>query len=92
MKVDYKEVKALADKLEYHFWQVPNTTVTVCVATLEGFQIGVGTSGCVDPAEFNAEIGKQVAQENAHAQAKDQIWVLKGAMLRGELFPGFLKA
>lgn len=92
MKVDFNEVNALADKLEYHFWQVPNTTVTVCVATLDGFQMGVGTSGCVDPVEFNADIGKQVAQENAHAQAKDQIWVLKGAALRANLFPGFLQA
>ncbi|EAP3072108.1 hypothetical protein D9891_23865 [Salmonella enterica] len=92
MKVDFKEVNTLVDKLEYHFWQVPNTTVTVCVATLDGFQLGVGTSGCVDPAEFNADIGKQVAQDNALAQAKDQIWLLKGAALRADMFPGFLQA
>lgn len=91
MKVDYKEVNALADKLEYKFWRVPETTVTVCVALLDGFQMGVGTSGCVDPEEFNEEIGKQVAQENAHAQAKDQIWALKGAALRAKLFPGFMQ-
>jgi Phage protein (N4 Gp49/phage Sf6 gene 66) family len=38
---------------------------TICLLTLDnGFEI-VGTSACVDPANFDYEIGKECAEEDA---------------------------
>lgn len=44
---------------------VPGGTMTICVlTTISGFQI-IGESACVNPADFNAELGKQYAKEEA---------------------------
>lgn len=90
MKVDYNKVQELLEKLEFDFWRVPKTTVTICVATLDGFHVGTGSSSCIDPIEFKAEIGEEVARENALKDATNKIWELKGAQLRAQLFGNFL--
>ena len=57
---------------QYH--QFDNTTVTVCCMTLEnGFNV-IGESSCIDRANFDAEIGKKVARDNAFKQ----LWKLYG--------------
>lgn len=56
--------------------------LTVCILTLRnGFQV-VGKSGCVDPANFNAEIGRQIAR----TEATNQVWMLEGYLLRQKMF------
>jgi len=60
----------------YHI--VPNTTLTLCVLTLvNGFTV-TGESAAVSIANFNKEIGRKVARENA----RDQIWKLEGYLLK----------
>ena len=57
---------------QYH--QFEGTTVTICCMTLEnGFNV-VGESACISPVDFDAEIGKKVARENAF----EQLWKLYG--------------
>lgn len=54
---------------------------TVCLLTLKnGFEI-IGTSGCVDPANFDESIGRKFAKE----QAVDKIWMLEGYRLQCSL-------
>ena len=54
---------------------------TVCLLTLRnGFEI-IGTSGCVDPANFNEAIGRKFAKE----QAVEKIWQLEGYRLQCSL-------
>jgi len=54
---------------------------TVCLLTLNnGYEL-VGTSGCVDPDNYDAEIGQRIARENA----VDQIWMLEGYVLQNKL-------
>jgi hypothetical protein len=60
----------------YH--QFPGTTVTVCCLTLRNRYNTVGESACVSPQNFDAEIGRKVAYENA----KQKIWALEGYLLR----------
>ncbi len=60
----------------YH--QFPGTTVTVCCLTLRNGYNTVGESACVVPANFDAEIGRKIAYENA----KQKIWALEGYLLR----------
>ena len=57
------------------------TTVTVCCLTLRnGFTV-IGESACADPANFNEELGRKIAYDNA----KNKIWQLEGYLLRQEL-------
>jgi len=57
------------------------TTVTVCALTLENGFIVVGESAAASPSNFDAEIGKRIAKENA----RNKIWALEGYRLRTEL-------
>lgn len=64
----------------YHVF--PGTTLTVCALTLRnGFQV-VGESACASPENFNPEIGRKIARDNA----RNKIWMLEGYRLRSSLF------
>lgn len=56
----------------------PLTLLTFCVLVLKnGFTV-TGESACVDPANFDAEIGRQVARKHA----VDKMWPLLGYELK----------
>ena len=58
------------------------TTITIAVITMEnGFTV-TGESACADPANFDLEIGKENAVNNAY----DKIWMLEGYLLKERLF------
>lgn len=54
-------------------------TVIAVLTLKNGFEI-IGTSACVDPNNFNFEIGKKYARE----KAIDQIWMLEGYLLQSK--------
>ena len=61
---------------------LPDSTVTICNLVLEnGFSVR-GESACVDPRNFNMEIGKQLA----HRDAYSKIWQLEGYLLAEKRF------
>lgn len=63
----------------YHV--VPGTTLTVCVLTLaNGFTV-VGHSAAASPENFDEEVGRKVARENA----RDEIWPLVGMLLKNKI-------
>jgi hypothetical protein len=56
--------------------------VTLCVLVLEnGFKV-VGEASCVSPENFNAELGRKVARQNAI----DKVWMLEGYLLKQSLY------
>lgn len=56
--------------------------LTFCVLTLRnGFTV-TGESACASPENFNAEIGRRIARENAVAK----VWPLMGYQLKEQLF------
>lgn len=56
--------------------------LTFCVLVLRnGFTV-TGESACASPENFDAEIGKKIAYENA----KQKIWPLMGYALKQELY------
>ena len=58
------------------------TTITIAVITMEnGFTV-TGESACADPENFDAEVGKENAVNNAY----DKIWALEGYLLKERLF------
>jgi hypothetical protein len=59
----------------------PNTTLTVCALTLKnGFHV-VGESAAASPENFDQEIGRKIARDNA----RSKIWALEGYLLRSKL-------
>lgn len=56
--------------------------LTFCVLVLKnGFTV-VGESACASPENFNADIGRRIARENA----VDKLWPLLGYALREKLY------
>ena len=66
-------------KETYHVFE--GTTVTVCLLTLKNGYHVIGHSACVDPKNFNKELGEKIAKE----QAVDKCWELLGFRLRDQL-------
>lgn len=65
---------------DYHVF--PNTTLTVCCLTLRnGFTV-TGESAAASPENFDREIGKKVARDNA----RNKIWQLEGYLLKEKLY------
>ncbi len=64
---------------QYHVYE--GTTFTGCLLTLKnGFTVH-GESACASPENFDAEIGRKIAREDA----KNKIWMLEGYLLRQSL-------
>ncbi len=64
---------------DYHVFE--KTCLTVCCLTLQnGFTV-TGESACASPENFNAEIGRKIARENA----RNKIWMLEGYLLKQKL-------
>jgi len=81
-KVDFHHVQTMIESLTFQFARIGDTTTTVCEAFLpSGFSVGSGKSACVDPSNFDYELGCKYAQENALADAKETIWQLEGYLL-----------
>lgn len=60
----------------------PLQLLTFCVLVLKnGFTV-TGESACASPENFNAEIGRKIARENA----RQKIWALEGYRLKSWLF------
>ena len=64
---------------QYHVFH--GATFTVCLLTLRNGYTVCGESACASPENFNAEIGRKIARENA----RNKIWSLEGYLLRSVL-------
>lgn len=60
------------------FNQLPNTNYTICVTTFEDGWSVTGQSVCVDPADFNQELGERIALDNAVQDAETHYWRTSG--------------
>jgi hypothetical protein len=80
MKVTLDGIKA---KIKGETYLVlPDGRTTICQLTLEnGYTIN-GYSACVDPAEFNRDLGRKYAFEDALRQ----IWPLEGYLLAEKMY------
>jgi hypothetical protein len=74
-KVTKASVEAKIAKVDYLV--LPDSTVTLCNITLKNGYSVRGESACVDPRNFNVEIGKGLA----YKQAFDRLWPLEGYLL-----------
>jgi Phage protein (N4 Gp49/phage Sf6 gene 66) family len=66
---------------------LPNSTVTICNMKLEnGFSVR-GESACVDPRNFDLEIGRSLARKDAYSK----IWQLEGYLLAELRYQDYLR-
>lgn len=71
--------EAIVNEAYYVF---PGTTTTICRLTLKNGYSTIGESAAVSLANFDEEIGRKVARENA----RDKIWALEGYLLKQKLY------
>jgi hypothetical protein len=63
---------------------IHDDTLTICVLTLRNGWKLLHHSACVDPANYNRELGEKIAYEGA----EKQIWALEGYVLATEMARG----
>ena len=63
------------------YYVFPNTTMTVCALKLKNGYIVTGESAAASPENFDKEIGRKIARDNA----RNKIWALEGYLLRSKL-------
>ena len=61
---------------------LPDGVTTICQLTLENGYSVQGQSAVVDPASFDATVGRQVAYQNAFSN----VWTLEGYLLKEKLY------
>lgn len=66
---------------DIYFHHFPGTALTVCALKLENGYLVVGESASASPENFDAELGKNIAFDNA----RNKIWALEGYLLRERL-------
>lgn len=75
-RITLADIHATILKAEYHVF--PGTTLTVCCLYLKnGFTV-TGEAACVNPANYNKELGQNYARDNAI----EKIWQLEGYLLK----------
>ena len=80
MKVTLDGIKA---KIKGETYLVlPDGRTTLCILDLENGYTIKGLSACVDPAEFDLNVGRKFAFEDAFKQ----IWALEGYLLAEKMY------
>lgn len=81
-KVTKEGIESRITKTDYMV--LPNSTVTMCNITLENGYSVRGESACVDPRNFNLDIGQNLAYKDAF----QKLWALEGYLLAERRFQG----
>ena len=63
------------------YYVFPKTTLTICALTLKNGFVVTGESASASPENFDKEIGRRIARENA----RNKIWPLEGYAFRNKL-------
>ena len=69
------------------YQRLEGTTTTICQITLQNGWTLIGTSGCVDPKQYNQALGEKYAYEKAF----EKLWDLEGYLLRQRRFEAGLE-
>jgi len=72
-------IDAAIASADFHVF--PGTTMTICALKLRNGFVVIGESAAASPENFNEEIGRKIARENA----RNKIWALEGYLLREKL-------
>lgn len=79
-RLNPQSIDAVIESEDYYIF--PNTTLTVCCLKLKnGFTV-TGESAAASKDNFDVEIGRKIAKDNA----RSKIWALEGYLLRQSLY------
>lgn len=65
-----------------YYYVFPGTALTVCALKLNNGFMVTGESAAASPENFNEELGRKIARE----QARNKIWAFEGYLLRERLY------
>lgn len=78
-KIPPERIAELAERVEYVPSRVLNTTSTVVHAFLDGrFHLASGHSACLNPDDFDAVLGTEIATKRCRAAVMDKLWEMEG--------------
>lgn len=80
VRVTLEQIRA---KMKGHTFHC-DETLTICVITMKNGWKVIGESACVDPANYNKELGEKFAYE----RAEKQLWALEGYVLASHMAMG----
>ena len=81
-RVTEEQIEAILADCTLYVTHIPDTTTTIAVVfDKDGFSLAIGHSACVDPANFDAELGAEYACKDATAKARAKLWELEGYKL-----------
>ena len=78
-RVTPEHIESVIVSEQYHVFE--GTTFISCLITLKNGLTVHGESACASPENFDAELGRKIARDNA----KNKIWMLEGYALREKL-------
>ena len=85
-KVTKEQIDAILADCTMYVSHIPDTTTTIAVVfDRDGFSLAIGQSACVDPANYDAELGAEYACNDATAKARAKLWELEGYRLAKSL-------
>lgn len=79
--VSFDHITEMMACVVYETFVIPNTTTTVAYAIYKGFTVASGQAACVNPDNFNEELGRNAAIARATEAATNELWKLEGWML-----------
>ncbi len=81
-RVTKEQIDSLMNQVEYHTCFISGTTTTIATAILpigiSKFTLAMAKSACVDPHNFNAQLGAKYAIQDCVNAARDKLWELEG--------------
>lgn len=84
-RIEAAQIDELMTQVVYDVHVVPGTTTTVITAMLPmghiNFSLCTEIMACVDPRNFDAELGKKYGIEKAEKVARNKLWELEGYAL-----------
>lgn len=88
-RITVAHINQLMAQVVYHYHVVPDTCTTVATAVLpmgnSSFTLATDYSACASPENFNANLGREIACDNAYKKSKDLLWLLEGYVLKKQL-------
>lgn len=81
-RVTFDRIQELVEKVHYEVNVIPNTTITQVTALLDGFSLCMAEMACVDPANFDADLGRKYGIIKAKRMATDKLRELEGYALK----------
>lgn len=77
VKVTKEQIDTILSASKIEGLKIGEKTTVVCATLPSGFEI-VESSSCVDPANYDHEIGKQICMK----RIEDKMWMLEGYCLQ----------